>query len=186
MSGVTGSQESHAVYTSIRQSLGHLPRETAFPNLTPAYGTLDKQYVERINVPPGCHPHWTQYYGPSDWANNAEIYRLNSIHADVSDPSPGIRSPFPRLTATAVAEWVGVGGQLVMRRTAQTLSLPVVNGQIAADDEAYRRDNTARRQAEAQNVRPSRLEIFSRTDAVLAHLSARFDSFHETKKNHKP
>ena len=60
-----------------------------------------------------------------------------------------------------------------MRRTAQTLSLPVVNGQIAADDEAYRRDNTARRQAEAQNVRTSRLEIFSRTDAVLAHLSAR-------------
>lgn len=94
---MTGSQESHAVYTSIRQSLGHLPRETAFPNLTPAYGTLDKQYAERVLVPPGCHPHWTQYYGPSDWANNAEIYRLNSIHADVSNPCPGdgSRSPAP-------------------------------------------------------------------------------------------
>ena len=80
----TGAQESHAVYSAIRESLGHLPRETAFPNVTPAYGPLDKQYVERTNVPPGCHPHWTQYYGPSDWANNAEIYRLNSIHADVS------------------------------------------------------------------------------------------------------
>lgn len=82
---VNGAEESHTVYSSIRQSLGHVPRETAFPNLTPAYGSLDKQYVERVNVPPGQHPHWTQYYGPADWANNAEIYRLNSIHAQVAD-----------------------------------------------------------------------------------------------------
>jgi len=80
-----GAEESHGVYTSIRQSLGHVPRETAFPNLTAAYGSLDKQYAERTSMPPGSHPHWTAYYGPADWATNAEIYRLNSMHAAIAD-----------------------------------------------------------------------------------------------------
>merc|ERR1712216_27658 len=83
MSG--GSEESHAVYTAIRHSLGHVPRETAFPNLTSAYGSLDKQYVERTSVPPGSHPHWTAYYPDWDWGTNAEIYRLNSMHAQIAD-----------------------------------------------------------------------------------------------------
>jgi len=82
---IGGAQESHSVYASIRQSLGHVPRETAFPNVTPAYGSLDKQYMDRLSVPPGAHPHWTQYYGQADWANNAEIHRLNSIHGEVAD-----------------------------------------------------------------------------------------------------
>jgi len=83
MSG--GAEESHVVYSGIRQSLGHVPRETAFPNLTPAYGSLDAQYAERTSMPPGSHPHWTQYYGPADWATNAEIYRLNSMQGQIAD-----------------------------------------------------------------------------------------------------
>merc|ERR1711998_503999 len=89
MSG--GAEESHVVYSGIRQSLGHVPRETAFPNLTPAYGSLDAQYAERTSMPPGSHPHWTQYYGPADWATNAEIYRLNSMHGQIADDDENFR-----------------------------------------------------------------------------------------------
>ena len=119
---LSGAEESHTVYSSIRQSLGHVPRETAFPNVTPAYGSLDKQYVERTSVPPGAHPHWTQYYGPADWANNAEIHRLNSIHAQVFS---------------------------FVHRYFHTLTL---TPQVADDDSKYRSDNTVRRDMEANMV----------------------------------
>jgi len=75
--------ESHAVYRKIREQVGYRPRETAFPNLAPQYGSLDAQYKDRSSVAPGGHSHWAAYYHPGDHANNAEIARLRALQPQV-------------------------------------------------------------------------------------------------------